>query len=89
MKSEMNSGEICWLDTLKIGQSAKVMNIKIMDKSKKRHLLDMGITRGVIIQIKKIAPLGDPIDIKLRDYELCLRKEDLKHIQVQVLWTNK
>ena len=45
----------------------------------------MGITRGVIIEIKKIAPMGDPIDIKLRDYELCIRKEDLKQIEIQVL----
>ena len=45
----------------------------------------MGITRGVEITIKKIAPMGDPIDINLRDYELCIRKEDLSKIEVEVL----
>ena len=45
----------------------------------------MGITRGVEITIKKIAPMGDPIDISLRDYELCIRKEDLQKIEVEVL----
>ena len=45
----------------------------------------MGITKGVIITIKKIAPMGDPIDISLRDYELCIRKEDLAKIKVEVI----
>ena len=44
----------------------------------------MGITRGVTIKVKKIAPMGDPIDIELRDYELCLRKAELKQIDVEV-----
>ena len=42
----------------------------------------MGITRGVVVEIKKIAPLGDPISIELRGYELCLRKSDLNNIEV-------
>ena len=54
------------------------------DKEIRRHLLDMGITRGVTIKVKKIAPMGDPIDIELRDYELCLRKAELKQIDVEV-----
>ena len=45
----------------------------------------MGITKGVIIEIKKIAPLGDPIDISLRGYELCLRKEDMYGIDIRVV----
>ena len=45
----------------------------------------MGITRGVQITIKKVAPMGDPIDISLRDYELCIRKEDLSKIEVEVI----
>ena len=73
------------LNELKVGQKAKVINLKIEDKEIRRHLLDMGITRGVEIKIKKIAPMGDPIDIELRDYELCLRKEDLKKIEVEVI----
>ena len=76
--------EVCNLSALKVGQKGKVLQINIVDKQIKRHLLDMGITRGVIIEIKKIAPMGDPIDIKLRDYELCIRKADLKQIEVEV-----
>ena len=79
----MNS--ILSLGELKVGQIAKVIKLKIQDKGIKRHLLDMGITRGVLIKIKKIAPLGDPISIELRDYELCIRKEDLKQIEVEVV----
>ena len=82
MKKE---GEICNLSDLTIGQAGKVLKIKETDKEIKRHLLDMGITRDVIIKIKKIAPIGDPIDISLRDYELCICKSDLDKIEVEVL----
>ena len=51
----------------------------------KRRIMDMGITKGVEIEIKKIAPLGDPIDIMLRGYELCIRKSDMKSIDVRVI----
>ena len=85
MKEKKKCGEKCTLNELNVGQKAKVQKINIMNKSIRRHLLDMGITRGVEIEIKKIAPMGDPIDIKLRDYELCLRKEDLKQIEVEVI----
>lgn len=77
--------KICNLSELKIGQKGKVINLKIFDKPIRRHLLDMGITRGTIIEIKKIAPMGDPVDIKLRDYELCIRKQDLKQIEVELI----
>lgn len=70
------------LADLKMGQTAKVKKLKVSDKAIKRHLLDMGITRGVQVRIKKIAPMGDPIDIELRGYELCLRKADLKQIEI-------
>ena len=79
------SGERCNLSDLKVGQKAKVLKLNEENKAIRRHLLDMGITRGVEIIIKKIAPMGDPIDISLRDYELCIRKEDLSKIEVEVL----
>ena len=69
------TGEKCNLSDLKVGQKAKVLKLNEENKAIRRHLLDMGITRGVEITIKKVAPMGDPIDIELRDYELCLRKE--------------
>ena len=78
-------GEQCKLSELEVGQRAKVLKIKEENKAIRRHLLDMGVTRGVEITIKKIAPMGDPIDISLRGYELCIRKEDLKEIEVKVL----
>lgn len=74
----MNLGE------LKVGEKAKVLKLNIKDKQIRRHLLDMGITRGVEVKIKKIAPMGDPIDIELRGYELCIRKADLNQIEVEV-----
>ena len=77
-------GEICELSELKIGQTAIVKKLKIQDKQIRRHLLDMGITRGAKVKIKKIAPMGDPIDIELRGYQLAIRKADLKLIEVEV-----
>lgn len=74
----------CKLSELKVGQSAIVKQLNISNKEIRRHLLDMGITRGVKIKVKKIAPMGDPIDIELRDYELALRKADLEQIEVEV-----
>lgn len=73
------------LDELNVGQKAKVLKINVENKEIRRHLLDMGITRGVEVKIKKIAPMGDPIDIELRDYELCIRKADLNKIEVEVI----
>jgi len=81
----MKKGEICNLSSLKVGQSAIVLKLNETNKEIKRHLLDMGLTRGVKITIKKIAPMGDPIDISLRDYELCIRKQDLEKVEVEVL----
>ena len=79
------TGEKCKLSELEVGQKAKVLKLNEEDKAIRRHLLDMGITRGVEITIKKVAPMGDPVDIELRDYELCLRKEDLTKIEVEVV----
>ncbi len=73
------------LSELEIGQKAKVLKLNVADKQIKRHLLDMGITIGAKVKIKKIAPMGDPIDIELRDYELCIRKADLTQIEVEVI----
>ena len=85
MKENIENGKSIYLSDLKIGQKAKVIKLNEQNKALRRHLLDMGITKGVKVIIKKIAPMGDPIDIKLRDYELCLRKADLKQIEVEVI----
>ena len=73
------------LSELKIGQSAKVLKLNEENRIIRRHLLDMGITKGVKITVKKVAPIGEPIDIQLRDYELCLSKDDLRKIEVEVI----
>lgn len=72
------------LGELKVGQEARVVRLNVENKEIRRHLLDMGLTRGVQVKIKKIAPMGDPIDIALRDYELCIGKEQLNQVEVEV-----
>ena len=49
----------------------------------KRRIMDMGITRGVEITVRKVAPLGDPIEITVRGYELSIRKEDAENIEAE------
>lgn len=49
----------------------------------KRHIMDMGITKGVQVYVRKVAPLGDPIEVTVRDYELSLRKADAEMIEVE------
>lgn len=77
--------EMAPLSDLRQNQNAKVIKLNTTDRALRRRLLDMGITEGVHIKIKRIAPLGDPYDIELRGYELCLRKHDLKLIDVEVI----
>ena len=78
-------GDKCNLSELKIGQKAIVKKLNFENKEIRRHLLDMGVTRGVLVKIKKIAPMGEPIDLELRGYELALRKSELKNIDVEVV----
>lgn len=73
------------LSELDIGQKAKIIKLNVQNKEIRRHLLDMGLTRGTEIEVRKKAPMGDPIDIKLRDYELCISKSDLSQIEVEVM----
>ena len=81
----LKKGEHAHLSDLKIGQRAKVLGLHLDKPEVRRHLLDMGITKGTEILIKKIAPMWDPVDIELRGYELCIRKEEMKNIDVEVL----
>ena len=73
------------LSQLKVGQEAKVLSLNVKNKEVRRHLLDMGLTRGVKVRIKRKAPMGDPIDIELRNYQLCIGKSDLKNVKVEVI----
>ena len=74
-----------YLSSLKVDQRGKVIGINLDKPEIRRHLLDMGITKGTEILIKKIAPMGDPVDIELRGYELCIRKEEMKYILVELI----
>ena len=73
------------LSELNVGQKARIIKLNMQNKEIRRHLLDMGLTRGTEIEVRKKAPVGDPIDIKLRDYELCISKSDLSQIEVEVI----
>ena len=65
-----------------VGGSAKVVRIH-GEGAVKCRIMDMGITRGVLITVRKVAPLGDPIEITVRGYELSLRKADAENIEVE------
>ena len=61
------------LDEVKIGQKAKIVRLNLQNKEIRRHLLDMGLTRGTEVKVKKVAPIGDPIDIELWRFLLIIR----------------
>ena len=65
-----------------VGGKARVIRIH-GEGAVKRRIMDMGITKGVEIYVRKVAPLGDPIEITVRGYELSLRKEDAGSIEVE------
>lgn len=70
------------LKNAKIGSTVKVVKLH-GEGAIKRRIMDMGITKGVEIYIRKVAPLGDPFELYVRGYELSLRKEDAKLIEVE------
>ena len=70
------------LRDLKVGKTATVVKLH-GEGAVKRRIMDMGITRGVKIYIRKVAPLGDPIEIFVRGYELTLRKKDAEMIEIE------
>ena len=72
------------LNDMKIGQSAVVTAVG-GEGALRRRLLDMGITPRTALMVRKMAPLGDPIEIRIRGYELTLRKEDAAKITVELL----
>lgn len=66
----------------KIGDTVKVVKIH-GEGAVKRRIMDMGLTKGVEVQIRKVAPLGDPIEVTVRGYELSIRKADADMIEVE------
>ena len=70
------------LKDARIGQTVKVVKLHGEGAVKKR-IMGMGITRGVEVYVRKVAPLGDPIEVTVRGYELSLRKEDSAMIEIE------
>lgn len=70
------------LGDAKVGQTFRVIKV-YGEGAIKRRIMDMGITKNVEIYIRKVAPLGDPFELNLRGYELSLRKEDARMVEVE------
>ena len=70
------------LGDAKVGSTVVVTKIE-GDSAYKRHIMDMGITKGSELYIRKVAPLGDPVEITVRGYELSVRKNDAQCVQVK------
>ncbi|MEE8806844.1 MAG: ferrous iron transport protein A [Lactimicrobium sp.] len=69
------------LKEAKIGSTVTVVKLH-GEGAVKRRIMDMGITKGVQVYVRKVAPLGDPIEVTVRGYELSIRKEDANQIEV-------
>lgn len=70
------------LKDAKIGETVKVVKLH-GEGAIKRRIMDMGLTKGVEVYIRKVAPLGDPIEVTVRGYELSLRKADADMVEVE------
>lgn len=70
------------LKEVKVGEKVKVVKLN-GEGAVKRRIMDMGITKGVEVYLRKVAPLGDPIEVTVRGYELSLRKADAEMIGVE------
>ena len=70
------------LKGVKVGKTAKVIKIH-GEGALRRRIMDMGITKGVEIYVRKVAPLGDPVEITVRGYELSLRRADAEMIEIE------
>ena len=70
------------LKDVKIGQTATVVKLH-GDGAIKRRIMDMGVTKGAQVYVRKVAPLGDPMELTVRGYELSVRKRDAELIEVE------
>ena len=70
------------LRDVKVGATAKVVKLH-GEGPVKRRIMDMGITKGTAVYVRKVAPLGDPIEVTVRNYELSIRKADAEMIEVE------
>lgn len=72
------------LKEAKVGSTVKVTKLH-GSGAVKRRIMDMGITKGIEVYVRKVAPLGDPVEVTVRNYELSLRKDDAEFIEVEVV----
>ena len=70
------------LRNVKIGETVKVVRLH-GEGAVKRRIMDMGLTKGVEVYVRKVAPLGDPIEVTVRGYELSIRKADAEMIEIE------
>ena len=70
------------LKQVKVGASARVVRVH-GEGALRRRIMDMGITRGVEIYVRKVAPLGDPMELTVRGYELTLRRADAEMVEIE------
>ena len=70
------------LREIKVGKTVRVVKVHGQGPLRRR-IMDMGITKGVEIYVRKVAPLGDPVEINLRSYELSLRRDDAELVEVE------
>jgi ferrous iron transport protein A len=70
------------LREVKVGETAKVVKLH-GEGAVKRRIMDMGITKGVEVYVRKVAPLGDPVEVTVRGYELSVRKADADMIEIE------
>ena len=70
------------LSQVKVGATAKVVKLH-GEGALNRRIMDMGITRGVEVRVRKVAPLGDPMEIHVRGYELSIRRDDAQMIEIE------
>ena len=70
------------LRDVKVGETVKVVKLH-GEGAVKRRIMDMGITKGIEVYVRKLAPLGDPVEVNVRGYELSIRKADAEMIEVE------
>lgn len=72
------------LDKVSPGETVRVVKL-LGDGGIKRRIMDMGVTKGIELYVRKVAPLGDPVEVTIRGYELSLRKAEGEHVEVEVV----
>ncbi|OPY13821.1 MAG: Transcriptional regulator MntR [Syntrophus sp. PtaB.Bin138] len=83
-KGDRRAMTVVSLKDLKPGQKGKVLKIKVRGETSRR-IVEMGVTPGAVVEVERIAPLGDPIDIKVKGYHLSLRKEEAEGVEIESL----